>query len=64
MRVDRLASRSGAANRSQVIRQAVQEYVSRLERATEDEREDAIVRRHRDRLARQARALGREQARP
>lgn len=63
-RVDRLASRDGTNNRSQVIRQAVQEYVSRLERATEDEREDAIVRRHRSKLARQTRALVREQAKP
>jgi metal-responsive CopG/Arc/MetJ family transcriptional regulator len=63
-RVDRLASRDGTNNRSHVIRQAVQEYVSRLERATEDEREDAIVRRHRGRLARQANALVREQAKP
>jgi metal-responsive CopG/Arc/MetJ family transcriptional regulator len=61
-RVDRLAGRVGVHNRSQVIRQAVQEYVARVERATEDEREDAIVRRHRSRLARQARTLVREQA--
>lgn len=63
-RVDRLAGREGSTNRSQVIRQAVREYVSRLERASEDEREDAIVRGHRGRLARQARALVREQAKP
>jgi metal-responsive CopG/Arc/MetJ family transcriptional regulator len=63
-RVDRLAARDNSTNRSRVIRAAVQEYVSRAERATEDEREDAIVRRHRGRLARQARALVREQAEP
>ncbi len=63
-RVDRLAGLDGARNRSHVFRKAVQEYVARLERATEDEREDAIVRRHRGRLARQARALVRTQARP
>lgn len=63
-RVDRLAARDNSTNRSRVIRQAVQEYVSRAERAVEDEREDAIVRRHRGRLARQTRALVREQAEP
>jgi metal-responsive CopG/Arc/MetJ family transcriptional regulator len=63
-RVDRLAGRRGTTNRSRVIREAVQDYLARLERAAEDEREDAIVRRHRARLARQAHALVREQARP
>jgi metal-responsive CopG/Arc/MetJ family transcriptional regulator len=64
--VDRLVGRSGRAsrNRSQLIRQAVHDYVSRLERLADDEREAAIVRRHRGRLARQASALVREQARP
>ena len=63
-RVDRLASRqgSGRANRSRLIRQAVEEYVARLERAAHDEREAGIVRRHRGRLSRQASALVREQA--
>jgi len=62
-RVDRLAGRRpGRANRSRVIRQAVQEYVARLERAVEDERETAVIRRHRGRLAQQAGALVREQA--
>jgi metal-responsive CopG/Arc/MetJ family transcriptional regulator len=63
-RVDRLAKGREAGNRSRVIREAVHEYVSRLERATADEREAAIVRRHRGRLARQASALVREQAKP
>ena len=64
-RVDRLASGRGPgrANRSLVIRQAVQEYVARLERAAENEREAAVIHRHRGRLARQANALVREQAR-
>jgi metal-responsive CopG/Arc/MetJ family transcriptional regulator len=64
-RVDRLAARrggSGRANRSRVIREAVQEYVARFERAVEDEREAAVIHRHRGRLARQASALVREQA--
>jgi len=64
LRVDRLSGQGGQGrqNRSRLIRQAVQEYVSRLERADEDQREAAIVRRHRGRLARQASALIREQA--
>ena len=65
-RVDRLAGRRGEGrrSRSRVIRQAVREHVLRLERQAEDEREAAVVRRHRARLARQARALVREQAKP
>lgn len=64
--VDRLVGRGGPASRSrsQLIRQAVHDYVSRLERLADDEREAAIVRRHRGRLARQVSALVREQARP
>jgi len=62
VRVDRLAGGQARRNRSRVIRQAVHEYVSRLERAAEDEHEAAIVRRHRGRLARQARTLVRAQA--
>jgi len=64
--VDRMVGRGGRAarNRSQLIRQAVHEYVSRLDRLAEDEREAAIVHRHRGRLARQASALVREQAKP
>ena len=57
-RVDRL----GRGNRSRVIREAVREYVARLERLADDERESAIVRKHRGRLARQAAALVRAQA--
>ncbi|PWT86902.1 MAG: hypothetical protein C5B57_00240 [Blastocatellia bacterium] len=65
-RVDRLAGRGdqSRSNRSHLIRQAVREYVSRLERLAEEEREAAIVRRHRLRLAQQARALVRAQAKP
>lgn len=64
VRVDRLARAEGRArkNRSRVIRQAVQEYVSRLEQVAEDDREAAIVRRHRARLAQQSGALVRAQA--
>jgi metal-responsive CopG/Arc/MetJ family transcriptional regulator len=65
-RVDRLSRQGTTAgrNRSQVIREAVREYVSRIEREADAAREAAIVRQHRDRIARQARALVREQAKP
>lgn len=51
-------------SRSEVIRQAVQEFVARLERAAEDEREREIFRRHSALLNRQAAALVKEQAKP
>jgi metal-responsive CopG/Arc/MetJ family transcriptional regulator len=63
-RVDRLGTRPGGRNRSLVIRQAVREYVTRLERLADEEREAAVIRRHRGRLERQARALVRAQAQP
>lgn len=59
-RVDRVAGR----NRSRLLREAVREHVARLERLAEEEREAAIIRRHRGRLARQAAALVRAQAKP
>ena len=49
-------------NRSHLIRQAVQEYVARLESLTEEEREREIFRRHRARLAREAVELVKDQA--
>lgn len=63
-RIDRVLTDGGTArrNRSQIIRQAVQEYVERLERLAEEEREREIFRRRRRRLARQAAALVKEQA--
>jgi metal-responsive CopG/Arc/MetJ family transcriptional regulator len=63
-RIDRLASNHDQTrrNRSSVIRLAIREYVTRVEQLSEDEREAAIVRRHRGRLARQSQALVREQA--
>lgn len=65
-RLDRLTRRRspGAGNRSKLIRDAVGDYLTRLERAAEDEREAAIVDRHRARLARQATAALRAQAKP
>lgn len=59
-RVDRV----GGGSRSRVIRDAVREHVSRLERQAEEERESAIIGRHRGKLARQAAALVRAQAKP
>ena len=64
-RIDRLAAKQagGSANRSQIIRNAVQEYLGRIERLAEEERENQIFKKHRGRLARQAAALVKEQAR-
>jgi metal-responsive CopG/Arc/MetJ family transcriptional regulator len=65
-RVDRLAGPSvkSGRNRSRLIREAVRDYVSRLERLADEEREAAIIRRHAGLLARDAAALIREQAKP
>ena len=65
-RVDRLAPRRGSAgtNRSRLIRQAVQEYVARVERQLAEEQESVILRRHRAALGRQTKALIAEQAKP
>ncbi|MGH9795985.1 MAG: ribbon-helix-helix domain-containing protein [Candidatus Acidiferrales bacterium] len=62
--IDRVArkGRRKRANRSEVIRRAVQEYISRLEREAEEERERAIIHQHRHRLRREALALVRQQA--
>jgi len=65
-RLDRLPHQRGdkKRNRSKIIREAVREYISRLEHRVDNEREAAVVRRHRERLAQQARALVRDQAKP
>jgi len=47
-----------------VIREAVREYLARVERSAEEEKEKEIFKRHRSRLARQAAALVKEQAKP
>ncbi len=49
-------------NRSKLIRQALQEYMDRLERQAQEEREREIYHRHHRMLNRQAAALIREQA--
>lgn len=62
-RVDRLAaSGAGSANRSKIIRLAVDEYLTRLERAAREAREREALRRHAKRLARETAALVKEQA--
>lgn len=65
-RVDRVARADGRGtlNRSRIIRTAVRDYVSRLERQLDEHREAAIVHRHRSKLARQAAELVRQQAKP
>jgi len=65
-RIDRLMSSNSVPwkSRSEVIRHAVQQFVTRLERATEEEREREIFQRHGARLNRQAAALIKEQAKP
>lgn len=64
-RVDKLTSDAHFRfrNRSEVIRKAVEQFVKRLEREAEEERETEIFHRHRSRLNRQAVALIKEQAR-
>ena len=64
-RLSRIGRRGPAGrNRSQLIRDAVRDYVARLERCAEEEREAAVVRRHRRQLTRQAAAAVRVQAKP
>jgi len=57
-RMDRVA----AGNRSLVVREAVAQYVTRREREAAETEEDAALRRHRRRLARETTALVRAQA--
>jgi len=65
-RIDRLKAATNAPfrSRSEVIRQAAQEFVSRLERLTEEDREREIFRRNRRRLDRQSLELIKQQAKP
>ncbi len=56
--------RSKGGNRSGIVRQAVSEYLSRVEGEAEEEREKAIFKKHRGRLAKQTTALVKEQAKP
>ncbi len=65
-RIDQLRTRESAPwkSRSEIIRQAAWEFVARLERKAQEEREREIFHRHRSRLNRQAAALVKEQAKP
>lgn len=65
-RVDSLIENNSVSwkSRSEVIRQAVRQFVETLERRAEEERESKIFRRHASRLNRQAAALVKEQAKP
>jgi metal-responsive CopG/Arc/MetJ family transcriptional regulator len=51
-------------SRSELVRQALQEFVREAERRREEEHETAVFRLHRDRLAAEAQALIEEQAEP
>ena len=63
-RIDRLKTAANAPfrSRSEVIRQAAQEFVSRLESLAEEGRERDIFRRNHKRLVRQSIELVKEQA--
>ena len=49
--------------RSEVVRQALHEFIERHERSAREAKERQLIARHRDRLAREAAALVKEQAR-
>lgn len=60
-----LAAPSGPwKSRSQLVREALQEFVRKAERHREEAHEAAVFHEHRDRLGAQARALIAEQAEP
>jgi metal-responsive CopG/Arc/MetJ family transcriptional regulator len=67
--VDRLAHAAGhrrsgrkRANRSEVVRQAVREFLARHQRREREEQDRRILSAHRDEIGRQAAALLAEQA--
>ena len=69
--LDRLAQaaahgrgRKKGANRSEVVRRAVREFIARRQRHEREERDRQILGAHRDRIERQAAALVAEQAKP
>lgn len=65
-RIDRImkGERAPWKSRSEIVRQALREFISHLERAAEEEREREIFHRHRSRINRQSAALVKEQAKP
>ena len=69
--VDRLAQSAGrqrggkkTANRSELVRRAVREFIDRQRRREREEADRRILAAHRDRIERQAEALVAEQAEP
>ena len=69
--VDRLAQAAGrrvggrkAANRSEVVRRAVREFIGRQRKHEREERDRRILGTHRDQIERQAASLVAEQAEP
>jgi len=69
--VDRLAQAAGrrrggkkTANRSEVVRRAVSEFIARQRKRDREENDRRILAAHRDRIDRQAAALVAEQAEP
>ena len=69
--IDRIAQAAGRrggrkekANRSEVIRRAVREFISRRKRHEREESDRQIMAAHRERIERQARVLVGEQAEP
>lgn len=63
--LDRLLRGGGKQRkRSEMVRQALAEFLARREREEREQRERAAIARHRALLARQAKALVAEQARP
>ena len=62
-RIDEAAARTGrpSTNRSQFIRDAIKDYLARIEKESEEEREREIFKRNRSKLHRQALALIKEQ---
>jgi metal-responsive CopG/Arc/MetJ family transcriptional regulator len=69
--VDRLAQAAGrrrrgrkTANRSEVIRRAVKEFLARKQRREREEQDRRVLSAHRDEIERQAAVLVAEQAEP
>jgi metal-responsive CopG/Arc/MetJ family transcriptional regulator len=63
--LDRLARRGRKRRkRSELVREALTEFLVRREREAREEREREAFARHRDKLARQAKAMVAEQAKP
>ena len=58
------ASEPRRRTRSALVRAALREYAERERRRADEERERAVFRKHREQLAREARGLVAQQARP